>query len=122
MAKTILTIDDSKTMRDMVGFALKQAGYDVLEAANADDAMRVLQTRQPDCIISGLNSGEVEFIRGVRAMNAMKTLPILVLGAEANDLKRQAGRSAGANGWLPKPFVPSKLVDTVGKVCSWKQA
>ncbi|HUA54761.1 MAG TPA: response regulator [Candidatus Sulfotelmatobacter sp.] len=118
--KRVLTVDDSKTMRDMVSFTLKQAGYEVLEAGDGSQALSVLGNGRVDCIITDLNMpvmDGLQLIRSVRANPSHKGTPILMLTTEADDTKKSAGREAGATGWLVKPFDPEKLVQTVRKVC-----
>jgi two-component system chemotaxis response regulator CheY len=120
MTRRVLTVDDSKTMRDMVSFTLKQAGYDVVEAVDGSNALSVLAAGKVDCIITDLNMpvmDGIQLIRSVRADPTHRATPILMLTTESDDSKKSAGREAGATGWLVKPFNPEKLVQTVRKVC-----
>jgi two-component system, chemotaxis family, chemotaxis protein CheY len=120
MAKTLLAVDDSKTMRDMVSFTLKEAGYNVLEAEDGKAALTVLQGNKVDGIITDLNMPNMngfDLIRAVRADEKHKFVPILMLTTEGDDSKKQEGKSAGATGWIVKPFNPQKLIDVVKKVC-----
>lgn len=120
MSKKILTVDDSKTMRDMVSFTLRQAGFDVVEAVDGRNAIDVLSGGRVDCIITDLNMpvmDGIELIRKLRADPRHKATPILMLTTESDDTKKNEGRAAGATGWLVKPFNPDKLVATVRKVC-----
>nr|WP_196242296.1 response regulator [Azospirillum oleiclasticum] len=118
--KKVLTVDDSRTMREMVAFTLKSAGYDVLEASDGQQALGLIGTNQVDLVIADLNMPVMDgltLIRRLRAMPAHRSLPILMLTTEADDRKKQEGRTAGATGWIVKPFNPEKLVSVVQKVC-----
>ncbi|PWC39151.1 response regulator [Azospirillum sp. TSO35-2] len=120
MKKTVMTVDDSRTMRDMVSFTLRGAGYDVVEAADGQQAMSAIATRKVDLVITDLNMPVMDglsLIRKLRAIPAHRTLPILMLTTEADDSKKAEGRAAGATGWIVKPFNPDKLVSVVQKVC-----
>ena len=119
MAKTILTVDDSKTMREMVAFTLKQAGYNVLEAEDGQKALGVLASNHVDAIITDLNMpvmDGISFIRAARADAKYKFTPIMMLTTESESGKKQEGKTAGATGWIVKPFNPDKLIDVVKKV------
>lgn len=120
MKKKVLTVDDSRTMREMVTFTLKSAGYDVVEAADGQQALSMLGTNKVDLIITDLNMPVMDgltLIRKVRAIPTHRTLPILMLTTESDEKKKSEGRSAGATGWIVKPFNPDKLVSVVQKVC-----
>jgi two-component system, chemotaxis family, chemotaxis protein CheY len=118
--KKVLTVDDSRTMREMVAFTLKSAGYDVVEAADGQQALTALSGAKVDLVITDLNMPVMDgltLIRKVRAIPANRTLPILMLTTESDDKKKAEGRAAGATGWIVKPFNPEKLVSVVQKVC-----
>jgi len=118
--KKVMTVDDSRTMRDMVTFTLKSAGYDVVEAADGQQAMTAIAANKVDLVITDLNMPVMDgltLIRKLRAIPAHRTLPILMLTTEADDKKKAEGRAAGATGWIVKPFNPEKLVSVVQKVC-----
>ncbi|MBP2228194.1 two-component system chemotaxis response regulator CheY [Azospirillum agricola] len=120
MKKKVLTVDDSRTMRDMVTFTLKGAGYDVVEAADGQQAMTAMAAGKVDLVITDLNMPVMDgltLIRKLRAIPAHRTLPILMLTTEADEKKKAEGRAAGATGWIVKPFNPDKLVSVVQKVC-----
>jgi len=120
MGKTILAVDDSKTMREMVVFTLKQAGYNALEAEDGKAGLGVMAANQVHGIITDLNMPNmngIEFIKALRADPKFKFLPILMLTTESDDTKKQEGRAAGATGWIVKPFSPEKLIEVVKKVC-----
>ncbi|KAA0677496.1 response regulator [Roseomonas genomospecies 6] len=118
--KKVLTVDDSRTMRDMVSFTLKGAGYDVVEAADGQQALGVIGANKVDLVITDLNMPVMDgltLIRRLRATPAHRTLPILMLTTEADDKKKAEGRAVGATGWIVKPFNPEKLISVVQKVC-----
>lgn len=120
MAKKILTVDDSKTMREMVAFTLKGAGYEVMEAEDGKAALDVLNGVKVDAIITDLNMPNMngfELIRALRANPLFKFTPILMLTTEGEGGKKEEGKAAGATGWIVKPFNPEKLVEVVKKVC-----
>jgi two-component system chemotaxis response regulator CheY len=120
MGKMILAVDDSATMRQMVSFTLKSAGYEVLTAIDGQDALAKLSGPQAvDMIITDLNMPNldgIELIRQVRAMPTYRFKPIILLTTESDDLKKQAGKTAGATGWIVKPFKPDQLLAVVRKV------
>jgi two-component system chemotaxis response regulator CheY len=112
-------VDDSKTMRDMVSFTLKQAGFDVKIAEHGQDALAVLGDVRVDCIVTDLNMpvmDGLQLIKELRAHPVHKTTPILMLTTESDEERKQLGREAGATGWLVKPFNPEKLVTTINRV------
>lgn len=120
MAKKALTVDDSKTMRDMVSFTLKSAGFDVLEAEDGEEAMKILGSSPVDVVVTDLNMPNmngIELIKQLRAHPAHNRTPILMLTTESDGSKKEEGKNAGATGWIVKPFQPDKLVAVVKKVC-----
>lgn len=119
--KRILTIDDSKTMRDMLMITLVDAGYDVLQAVDGEDGLNVLRRETVDLIITDINMPKVdgyEVIRQVRKNPIYDKLPILVLTTEGEIDKRAIAKDAGATGWMVKPFDPERLIQTVIKVAA----
>jgi two-component system, chemotaxis family, chemotaxis protein CheY len=119
MSKRILTIDDSKTMRDMLMLTLAEAGFDVLQAVDGQDGLDVLVNEQVDVVITDINMPRMdgyEVIRQLRSNPSHKTTPILVLTTESESEKKNLAREAGATGWMVKPFDPDRLVATVRKV------
>jgi two-component system chemotaxis response regulator CheY len=119
MARTVLVVDDSVTMRQMVAFVLKQAGYAVLEAADGMEGLDRLGSHRLDLIITDLNMPRMDgisFIRHVRGRPASRHTPVLMLTTESQVARKQEGRSAGATGWIVKPFDPQKLLQVVEKV------
>ena len=113
MSKTILTVDDSASMREMIGFTLRNAGYSVVEAVDGKDALNKLGGAQVHLLLTDLNMPNldgIELIRQVRALPQYKYIPIVMLTTESQDTKKQAGRAAGASGWIVKPFRGEQLV------------
>jgi two-component system chemotaxis response regulator CheY len=120
MSKRALAVDDSKTMRDMVSFTLKGAGFEVIEAEDGKDAIAKLGNSKVDVVITDLNMPNMngfELIRNLRAQESYKFTPILMLTTEGDDSKKLEGKSAGATGWIIKPFNPEKLIQVINKVC-----
>ncbi len=116
---TILAVDDSASMRQMVAFTLKGAGHDVVEAADGVDALSKAKTRKFDLVISDVNMPNMDgitLIRELRSLPAFKFTPILMLTTESTADKKQEGKSAGATGWIVKPFNPDQLLATIKKV------
>jgi two-component system, chemotaxis family, chemotaxis protein CheY len=119
MSTRILTIDDSKTMRDMLMLTLAEAGFDVLQAVDGQDGLDVLLNERVDVIITDINMPRMdgyEVIRQLRRKPEHKVTPILVLTTESEAEKKNLAREVGATGWLVKPFDPDRLVETVRKV------
>ncbi len=120
MSKIALTVDDSKTMREMVSFTLKAQGFEVLEAEDGVEAINVLGGKRVDVIITDLNMPNmngIELIRKLRADGNYRATPILMLTTESDGGKKEEGKTAGATGWIVKPFQPDRLVAIVNKVC-----
>ncbi|MDN3711701.1 response regulator [Paracoccus cavernae] len=116
MSLSILAVDDSRTMRDMVRLSLSSAGMAVTLAEDGIDGLRVLETMTPDAIISDINMPRLDgfgFIEAVRKIDHLRAVPILVLTTESADELRTRARNAGATGWIVKPFDPHKLIKTV---------
>jgi two-component system chemotaxis response regulator CheY len=115
----ILTIDDSKTMRDMLMLTLADAGFDVIQAVDGKDGIDLLERENVDVVITDINMPRMdgyEVVRQLRARPEHKATPILVLTTESEAEKKNIAREAGATGWLVKPFDPERLVATVRKV------
>jgi two-component system, chemotaxis family, chemotaxis protein CheY len=118
MAKTILTVDDSASVRQMVKFTLADAGYCVIEAVDGKDAL-VKLTSVVNLVITDLNMPNLDgigLIRSVRANPAWKGIPILMLTTESHEASKQEGKAAGATGWIVKPFTTQQLLAVVKKV------
>jgi two-component system chemotaxis response regulator CheY len=123
VSKTVLTIDDSRTMREMLNHALVEAGYRVLQAVDGVEGLEVLQANEGkvDVVITDINMPRLDgfgVIEGVRADPNHRATPILVLTTESDAAKKERARSAGATGWIVKPFNPVKLVDAVRRVAA----
>lgn len=119
MAKTALIVDDSVSMRQMVAFTLRQAGFDVIEGENGKDALSKMGRSKIAVIITDLNMPVMDgitFIRSVRERPDSKYTPILMLTTESQPTKKLEGKAAGATGWIVKPFDPQKLLQTIAKV------
>ena len=119
-AKRVLTIDDSRTMRDMLRMTLSDAGYTVFQAVDGEDGLRALAKDPVDLIITDINMPKLDgygVIREVRKDAAFDHLPILVLSTESEQQSKNVAKDAGATGWIVKPFDPAQLVDVVAKVC-----
>ena len=119
MSLRILTIDDSKTMRDMLMLTLADAGFDVIQAVDGQDGIDMLEKEKVDVVITDINMPRMdgyEVVRQLRMRPEHKTTPILVLTTESELEKKSMGRDVGATGWMVKPFDPDRLVETVRKV------
>lgn len=119
MAKTFMIVDDSASMRQLVSFAIKDAGIGVLVAENGKDALAKLVGVKVDMVITDLNMPEmdgIEFIKQLRCMPDYKFTPIVMLTTESQETRKQEGKRAGASGWIVKPFTPEQLLDVAGKL------
>ncbi|HLK23952.1 MAG TPA: response regulator [Caulobacteraceae bacterium] len=118
-AKTILTVDDSRTMRDMLRLALAEAGFKVVQAIDGAEGLERLASDGADVIITDINMPNLDglgFIERVRADQRHRAIPILVLTTESEPDMKERARQAGATGWIVKPFNPGKLVDAIRRV------
>lgn len=121
MTKLVLTVDDSRTMRDMLHHALSEAGYRVVQAVDGVHGLEVLAGETPDVIVTDINMPRMDgfgFIEGVRKSGRHRATPILVLTTESDAEKKSRARQAGATGWIVKPFNPAKLVDALRRVAA----
>ena len=119
MSKTILTVDDSKSLRQMVAFSLKAAGFKVVEAEDGEDGLEKARNHEIDLVLTDQNMPKMDGLTLIRALRGTTTYarkPILMLTTESSDEMKNKGREAGATGWLVKPFDPVKLVAVVNKV------
>jgi len=117
--KKIMTVDDSASIRQMMSFTLKQAGFDVVEAVDGEDALAKFATEDVQMLITDLNMPKMDgtsLIREVRKNAANRFMPILMLTTETQESKRQEGKSAGASAWIVKPFKPEQLLGVVRMV------
>jgi two-component system chemotaxis response regulator CheY len=115
----ILAVDDSTSMRNMVTFTLKSAGHDVLEAADGAAALEIAKQNEVDAVLADVNMPVMDgiaLVRELRGLSSYKFTPILMLTTESAGDRKQAGKAAGATGWLVKPFEPEKLLSTIKRV------
>jgi two-component system, chemotaxis family, chemotaxis protein CheY len=118
MAKTLLIVDDSASMRQLITFTIKEAGHEVLLAENGKDALEKLKGAKADMVITDLNMPEMDgitLIAELRKMADYKFIPILMLTTESQVAKREEGRAAGASGWIVKPFSSEKFLEVLKK-------
>jgi two-component system, chemotaxis family, chemotaxis protein CheY len=119
MSKRIMTVDDSASIRQMVGFTLTGAGYEVVEAADGRDALARLKGGAVQMVITDLNMPNLDgigLIKELRKSPDYRFVPIVMLTTESQDSKKQEGRAAGATGWIIKPFKSEQLLAVVKKV------
>lgn len=119
MSKSALIAEDSASMRQMVDFTLSNAGFDVTSGANGQEALDRADDKTYDLVITDLNMpvmDGISFIRSLREKPEFKFTPILMLTTESQTEKKMEAKSAGATGWIVKPFNPQQLLDVVGKV------
>jgi two-component system chemotaxis response regulator CheY len=120
MAKTIMIIDDAPSVRQVVGLALKGAGYDVIEAQDGQDAVSKMGQKKLNLIICDLNMPRmdgIEFLQHVKSSPMHKFTPVIMLTTESAEDKKNAARAAGAKAWMVKPFQPSRMLEAVAKLC-----
>ena len=121
MAASILTVDDSASMRQMLGFILKSAGYEVVQAANSEEALNCANEREFDMILTDQNmpGGDgLSLVQALRALPAYSRTPIIMLTTESSDEIKSMGKAAGATGWMVKPFDPNRLLEVVKRFVS----
>lgn len=121
MGKTILAVDDSTSIRQMVAFTLKGAGYEVIEAADGQEGLDKAKSKTVNLVLTDQNMPKMDgltLVKTLRSLPQYKTTPILMLTTESSDTMKAQGKSAGATGWLVKPFDPAKLLEVVAKVIS----
>lgn len=119
MKKTVLAVDDSASIRQMLAFTLKSAGYEVVEAVDGEDGLEKARNHSIQLVLTDQNMPRMDgltLIRSLREMPQYKAVPILMLTTESSDAMKVQGRAAGATGWLVKPFDPQKLIEVVKKV------
>jgi two-component system chemotaxis response regulator CheY len=120
LAKTILVVDDSASLRQVVRIALANAGYTTLEAADGKAALALLDGRSISMAICDVNMpvlNGIEFVKAVKALPQYKFMPIMMLTTESQDAMREKGKEAGARAWMVKPFSPSQLIKAIDKIC-----
>jgi len=119
MAKIILTVDDSASIRQMVAFTLKSAGYTVVEAVDGQEGLDKAKTNAANLVLTDQNMPRMDgltLIKNLRGLPQYRSVPILMLTTESSDAMKAQGKAAGATGWLVKPFDPQKLLEIVKKV------
>ena len=119
MPKTILIVDDSSSVRSVLGISLKGAGYDVIEACDGKDALSKMTGQKIHLIVSDVNMPNMDgitFVRELKKLASYKFTPVCMLTTEAGQAKMQEGKDAGAKAWIIKPFQPPKLLDVVSKL------
>ena len=119
MKKKVLTVDDSRTIRNMLLMTLNNAGFDTVQAEDGVEGLEVLEESVPDVIVTDINMPRLDgfgFIEGVRQNDRFRAIPILVLTTESDQEKKNRAREAGATGWIVKPFDPSKLIAAIERV------
>jgi two-component system chemotaxis response regulator CheY len=119
MGKAILAVDDSASIRQMVAFTLKGAGYDVVEAGDGQDGLDKAKGQPFSLVLTDQNMPKMDglsLIKSLRVLPQYKATPILMLTTESGDAMKAQGKAAGATGWLVKPFDPAKLLEVVKKV------
>ncbi len=119
MAKTILIVDDSASLRQVVGIALRGAGYDVIEACDGRDALAKLNGQKVHLMISDVNMPNMDgitFVKNVKQIPAYKFTPVVMLTTESAEGKKAEGQAAGAKAWVVKPFRPEQMIGVVQKL------
>ena len=119
MSKTILIVDDSSSMRQVVGMALKGSSYEVIEAVDGKDALAKLDGRKIHLVISDVNMPNMDgitFVREMKKLPAYKFVPVVMLTTEGAEEKNKAGQEAGAKAWVVKPFQPQQMLAVVSKL------
>ncbi len=119
MSKVILAVDDSASMRQMVGVTLRSAGYQVVEATDGQEALEYAREHAVDLVLTDVNMPRMDGIRLVselRALPSYRLTPLLLLTTESSPERKQEGKQAGATGWMVKPFSPDQLLATLSRV------
>lgn len=119
MAKTIMVVDDSSSLRQVVGIALKSAGYDVIEAADGQIALNKLTGQKVNLIVCDVNMPNMDgitFVKELKQLANYKFTPVIMLTTESSESKKREGQAAGARAWVVKPFKPEVLLGAVQKL------
>ncbi|MBC7984440.1 MAG: response regulator [Candidatus Obscuribacterales bacterium] len=117
--KRILAVDDSPSMRDLVALTLRQAGFEVTQAKDGDEALALATASEYDLVLADVNMPNmngIDLIKALRGDERYRLVPILMLTTESSQDRRREGKAAGATGWIIKPFEPQQLVDTLHRV------
>ncbi len=123
--KTILTVDDSPSMRQMLAYVLTSNGYTVIEAEDGEQALELAKTNLADLVLTDQNMPRLDgigLIKALRSLPGYKTVPIMMLTTESSQALKQQGREAGATGWMVKPFDPEKLLEMLKRVLAQPSA
>ena len=119
MAKTVMIVDDSASLRQVVGIALRGAGYEVIEGCDGKDALAKLTGQKVHLVISDVNMPNMDgitFVKNLKQMPAYKFTPVIMLTTESQEGKKQEGQAAGAKAWVVKPFQPAQMLAAVSKL------
>ncbi|MDP3814655.1 response regulator [Pseudomonas sp.] len=119
MAKTVMVVDDSSSVRQVVSIALKGAGYEVIEASDGKDALAKLNGQKIHLMISDVNMPNMDgitLVKEVKKLANYKFTPIIMLTTESQEAKKQEGQAAGAKAWVVKPFQPAQMLAAVSKL------
>jgi two-component system chemotaxis response regulator CheY len=119
MASLILAVDDSASMRQMVSFTLKGAGYEVVQASDGVEALEYARKNNVDLVLTDVNMPRMDgitLVKELRGLNGYRFTPMLVLTTESGQEKKMQGKQAGATGWIVKPFNPEQLLATIARV------
>lgn len=119
MTRIALVVDDSPSVRQLVGHTLRQAGFEVIEGTDGKDGLAHLAHEHVDLVITDLNMPEMnglELVTRLRGLRQYRFTPVLMLTTENGDARKQAGRAAGATGWITKPFDPKQLLQVIARV------
>lgn len=119
MGKTILVVDDSASMRQVVGITLRGAGYDVIEGVDGCDGLKRLNGQKVHLIISDINMPRMDgitFVKEVKKLATYKFTPIIILTTESDEREKLEGKAAGAKAWVVKPFQPAQMLAAVSKL------
>jgi len=119
MAKTIMVIDDSASIRQVMNLTLKKAGYDVIEACDGQDALGKLQGQKINLMICDVNMPNMDgisFLKNVKTSASYRFTPVIMLTTESQEGKKQEGKTAGAKAWVVKPFKPEQMLEAISKL------
>ncbi len=119
MAKTVMVVDDSASLRQVVSIALKGAGYEVIEAADGQDALNKLDGQKVHLVISDVNMPNMDgisFVKNLKQLPEYKFTPVIMLTTESQEGKKAEGQAAGAKAWVVKPFQPAQMLAAVSKL------
>ncbi len=119
MAKTIMVVDDSASIRQVVNLTLKKSGYDVIEATDGRDALSKLTGQKINLIVCDVNMPNMDgimFLKSLKSTDAYRFTPVIMLTTESQEARKQEGKAAGARAWVVKPFKPEQMLDAVSKL------